>query len=251
MLSGSILLASTAYAQQSTGSLKGIVSGANADVVVEVVDHSRGITKSKTVDADGAFRFDGFTLGQYEVKVLSEGHVVDSHAVTVQLGTTVSLSMATTAAAIEEILVTGIRVAALDTSIAESGLVVTSEILLDMPIERDLASVAMLAPGVNRGDYRFGGNGNISFAGASIAENTSFINGLNTTNFRTGVGFSVVPFEFYETLQIKTGGYSAKYGRSLCGVMNTRTKSGSNDWSAGAGAGAYYNNLIPFRFDIK
>jgi hypothetical protein len=78
MLCGSIFLASTAYAQQSTGSLKGIVSGANADVVVEVVDNSRGITKSKTVDANGAFRFDGLTLGQYEVKVLSEGHVVDS-----------------------------------------------------------------------------------------------------------------------------------------------------------------------------
>jgi hypothetical protein len=237
-----VFLASTASAQQSTGSIKGIVSGADSDVVVEVIDNSRGLTKSKTVDADGAFRFDGLTLGQYEVRVLSEGHVVDSEAVTVQLGATVSLVMATTAAAIEEIFVTGMRVAALDTSIAESGMVITADVLLDMPIQRDLASVAMLAPGVSLGDYRFGDQGNISFAGASIAENTSFVNGLNTTNFRTGVGFSVVPFEFYETLQIKTGGYSAKYGRSLGGVMNTRTKSGSNDWSAGASV--YYNNLI-------
>ena len=236
-------MVSTANAQQSTGSVHGVVNGvADSSVVVEVVDTSRGVTKSKTVDADGAFRFDGLTLGKYEVKVLSDGHVVDSQSVNVSLGSTVSLVMATTAAAIEEIFVTGMRVAALDTSIAESGLVVTSEILLDMPIERDLSSVAMLAPGVSRGDYRFGGNGNISFGGASIAENTSFINGLNTTNFRTGVGFSQVPFEFYETLQIKTGGYSAKYGRSLGGVMNTRTKSGSNDWSAGASY--YYNDLI-------
>lgn len=235
-------LVSTAIAQVSTGSVRGTVAGADTGVVVEVTDTKRGVTKSKNVDADGAFRFDGLTLGSYEVKVLSGGHVVDSQSVRVSLGATVTLAMATTAAAIEEIFVTGMRVAALDTGIAESGLVVTSEILLDMPIERDLAAVAMLAPGVSKGDYRFGGSGNVSFAGASIAENTSFINGLNTTNFRTGVGFSNVPFEFYETIQIKTGGYSAKYGRSLGGVMNTRTKSGSNDWSAGASY--YYDDLI-------
>lgn len=60
MLSGSILLASTAYAQQSTGSVKGVVNGANTDVVVEDVDNSRGVTKSKTVDADGALPDDDY-----------------------------------------------------------------------------------------------------------------------------------------------------------------------------------------------
>ena len=60
-------------------------------------------------------------------------------------------------------------------------------------------------------------SGNVAFAGASIAENTSYVNGLNLTNFRTGVGFSKVPFEFYETMQVKTGGYSVKYGRSTGG----------------------------------
>ncbi len=111
-----------------------------------------------------------------------------------------------------------------------------------MPVSRDLASVALLAPGTSRGDYRFGTAATLRFAGASIAENTSFINGLNTTNFRTGVGFSQVPFEFYETLQIKTGGYSAKYGRSLGGVMNAKTKSGSNEWTYGANI--YYEDEI-------
>ena len=178
--------------------------------------------------------------GSYEVRVLQGGNMVDSATVTVSLGSATTLSMATTVEAIEEIVTTGTRVAALDTSIAESGLVITADALLEMPVQRDLTSVALLAPGTSRGDYRFGTNGNVAFAGASIAENTSFINGLNTTNFRTGVGFSQVPFEFYETLQIKTGGYSAKYGRSLGGVMNAKSKSGSNDWNFGANV--YYES---------
>lgn len=232
-------LATTAIAQQSGGSIRGSVTGADSSTVVEVVDLNRGITKSESTDSDGAFRIDGLTPGKYEVKVRSGGQVVDTQEVRVALGSATTVYMATTAEAVEEIITTGTRMAALDTSIAESGLVISADELLELPVQRDLTSVALLAPGTTRGDYRFGGSngkadGIISFAGASIAENTSFINGLNTTNFRTGVGFSEVPFEFYETLQIKTGGYSAKYGRSLGGVMNAKTKSGSNDWDFGA-----------------
>ena len=89
-------LVSTANAQVSTGSIHGSVAGADSGVVVEVTDASRGVTKSKTVDDDGAFRFDGLSLGSYEVKVLSDGHVVDSQTVNVSLGATVNLAMATT-----------------------------------------------------------------------------------------------------------------------------------------------------------
>lgn len=235
-------LATSAQAQQSGGSIRGSVQGADSSTIVEVVEASRGTTKSEAPGADGSFRFDGLETGQYQVRVMQGGRMVDSADVTVRLGSATTVSMATTVEAIEEIVTTGTRVAALDTSIAESGLVIDAETLLEMPVQRDLTSVALLAPGTSRGDYRFGNNGNVAFAGASIAENTSFINGLNTTNFRTGVGFSQVPFEFYETLQIKTGGYSAKYGRSLGGVMNAKTKSGSNDWTYGANI--YYEDEI-------
>jgi hypothetical protein len=235
-------LTSAVYAQQATGSIRGTVLGAGEGVEVEAVDIDRGVTRSRTTDANGEFRFEGIQTGDYELRVLKSGAVVDSAVVDVGLAATVVVNMGYTEADVEEIIVTGSRVQPMDTSIAESGLIVSSEVLLEMPIERDLTSVAMMAPGVSLGDYRFGGVGNVSFAGASIAENTSYINGLNLTNFRTGVGFSQVPFEFYDTLQVKTGGYSAKYGRSLGGVMNARSKSGSNDWVAGANV--YYTDLI-------
>ncbi len=226
-------LSSAAYAQQAGGSIRGTVTGADSGTVVEVVDEARGVTKSESVSSSGNFRIDGLSPGSYEVRVLQGGNVVDSQVVTVRLASATTVAMATTLEAIEEIVTTGRRVAAIDTSIAESGLVINAETLLELPVQRDLTSVALLAPGTSRGDYRFGDNGNVAFAGASIAENTSFINGLNTTNFRTGVGFSQVPFEFYDTLQVKTGGYSAKYGRSTGGVMNARSKSGSNEWDFG------------------
>ena len=65
-----------------------------------------------------------------------------------------------------------------------------------------------------------------------MAENQIYINGLNVTNFRNGLGFSNVPYEFYEQFQVKTGGYSAEFGRSTGGVINAVTKSGlmSSRW---------------------
>ena len=42
-----------------------------------------------------------------------------------------------------------------------------------------------------------------------------------------------MPFEFYDQIQIKTGGYSAEFGRSTGGVINAVTKRGSNEFEYG------------------
>jgi hypothetical protein len=67
-----------------------------------------------------------------------------------------------------------------------------------------------------------------------VAENTVYINGLNVTDFYNRVGFSSAPFAFFKEFQVKTGGYSVEFGRSTGGVINAVTRSGSNDFKAGA-----------------
>ncbi len=244
----SLTLGNAALAQDTDGSVRGTVTGANASTTVEVVDESRGTTRSESTGAGGTFRIDGLRPGSYQVRVLQNGSVVDTLEVNVTLGSATNVNLATTQSVIQEIVTTGRRQAEFDTSIAESGLVMSTDLLLEMPVLRDLTSVSLLAPGATRGDNRFGDSnstarGNFaSFGGSSIAENTSYINGMNTTNFRTGVGFTEVPFEFYDTIQIKTGGYSAKYGRSTGGVMNATTKSGTNEFDFGVNL--YYNEEV-------
>jgi len=74
-----------------------------------------------------------------------------------------------------------------------------------------------------------------SFGGATVGENAYYVNGFNVTNFRNGLGGSSVPFNAYQDFQIKTGGYSAEFGRSTGGVINTTTKRGTNTWEFGVG----------------
>ena len=99
-----------------------------------------------------------------------------------------------------------------------------------LPVDQSLGSVALLAPGVIASGSSFGG---LSFGGSSVAENVAYINGLNVTDPYRRQGFSSVPFAFYEEFQVKTGGYSAEFGRSTGGVINAVTRSGGNEFHAG------------------
>ena len=220
-----------ALADDTTGLVRGKVIGSGDTVEMESVD--RGITYGAQV-IGGNFNVRSLPPGDYTVVLRDEGQIVDEQTITVALG---SATVVTLGNSIEEVVVQGTRVSAVDTAIAESGMVITTEELNQLPVGRSLNQVTLLAPGVIRGDNAFGSN--TSFAGSSVAENTSYINGLNTTNFRNGLGFSVVPFEFYESIQVKTGGYSAKYGRSTGGVINSITKSGSNEFKFGVNAYMY------------
>ena len=231
-VSAALAISQPVLADSTTGTIKGTVIGVGSAATVEVKDTSRGVTKSYDLNNAGEFNARSLPPGTYELKVIEDGVVVDTQTVAVSLGGTVSIYLGKEETVeLDDYTVTGEASVPMDTGVAESGLVITTEELNKLPVARDLNSVALLAPGASRGDSAFGDN--ISFAGASVAENTSYINGLNTTNFRNGLGFSEVPFEFYDTIQVKTGGYSAKYGRSTGGVMNARSKSGSNDFKAG------------------
>ncbi len=64
-----------------------------------------------------------------------------------------------------------------------------------------------------------------------MGENVFYINGLNITNFVNGIGAAVVPFEFYKSVEVKTGGYPAEFGRGTGAMINAVTKSGSNDFT--------------------
>src|SRR3546814_8885279 len=42
-----------------------------------------------------------------------------------------------------------------------------------------------------------------------------------------------VPFEFLRSVEVKTGGYQAEYGRATGGIINAVSKAGTNDLTVG------------------
>ncbi len=230
-------LPSTSMAASGDGSLVGRLTGSDnkplADAEVTARNPQTGFTRTVKADAEGNYRFPFLPVGTYIVEAKSAGANVGTlQNVAVGLGTATTANIG----AIETIEVAGTRiVTAIDVTSTESATNLTRESLERLPVERDIQSIALLAPGLSKGDEGLcqGGNCGISFGGSSIAENTIYINGLNVTDFYNRVGSSSVPYAFYEEFQVKSGGYSVEFGRTTGGVINAVTRSGTNEFEFG------------------
>lgn len=221
------LLSSGAFAQASLG---GITGSAPAQSTVVVENDQLGISRTVRVSEDGRFQVGSLPGGRYKVTLNVQGKASESRNVVVAAGVNAPVRFE---ADLQEVVVSAGRRGSvlLDTSSVETSTVFSLEDIQELPVSRNITDVALLAPGTTRGDASFGNLA--SFAGSSVAENAYYVNGFNITDFRNGLGGSTVPFEAYQDFQVKTGGYSAEFGRSTGGVISTTTKRGTNEWKFG------------------
>ncbi|UGB38412.1 TonB-dependent receptor [Frateuria soli] len=219
-----------AHAANTDGSVAGRTQ---AGATVTVTNPDTGFTRTIVADSDGSYRFPFLPVGQYTITATSGGEPVGpTRNVTVALGTTTTVDLgAVDATNLSTINVTSSVLPVIDVSSTESATIVSRADLVRLPVDQNVSSVALLAPGVVKGNAGFGG---ISFGGSSIAENAFYVNGLNVTDFYNRNGFSEAPFAFYDQFQVKTGGYSVEFGRTTGGVVNAVARSGTNEFKGGA-----------------
>jgi hypothetical protein len=226
-----------AHAASGDGSLVGHLNAddknAVSDAEITARNVATGFSRTVKADADGSYRFPFLPVGTYTVEASKDGKSLGSlEGVPVSLGVATRADLDLGGTTLETVTVVGSRVQNfVDVTSTESATNVTAEELERLPVERDLMSVAQLAPGLSKGDSALGG---VSFGGSSVAENSVYINGLNVTDFYNRIGFSSVPYAFYKEFQVKTGGYSVEYGRTTGGVINAVTRSGTNEFEFGA-----------------
>lgn len=221
-----ICLASTMHIAAAANNDGAVVGHATPGAQVTVTNPETGFTRTVVADANGNYRIPFLPVGTYTVQSSGGGAPV---RVLVSLGNTSTVNLDGNVATLESVQVVG-SVSPIDVTSTESATNITAEQIERVPVERDVQSVALLAPGVTRGSASFGG---ISFGGSSVAENAFYINGLNVTDFYNRVGFSEAPFDFYQEFQVKTGGYSVEFGRTTGGVVNAVAKSGTNEFHFG------------------
>ncbi|MBU2379493.1 MAG: TonB-dependent receptor [Alphaproteobacteria bacterium] len=232
------LVAPTAASAQdySSGTLEGTVTDTTgapiAGAAVSAQSSEQGITRTTTTDGNGRFRIPLIPLGSYQVTISQDGFDTISQTAPVRLGGASGYRFemaAGSATDLDTIVVTGAR-QSLAFAETTTGLVVDlEELVKTVPIARSITAVTLLAPSTVQGDSAFG---NVpSVGGSSVAENAFYVNGLNITNFDNYIGGSLVPFDFYRSVEIKTGGYPAEFGRATGGIINAVTKSGSNDFT--------------------
>ncbi len=224
-------MAPLAMAQSATGAVAGRASAGDQ---ITITNAATGLTRTVTVGADGTYRLSQLPVGDYTLSVSRGGQGAGQDlTVSVPLGGTATINLNAEGGLrnLDTVHVVGSRVVnRVDVYSTESSFNINREELARLPVDQSLSSVALLAPGVVASGATFGG---LTFGGSSVAENVAYINGLNVTDPYRRQGFSSVPFAFYKEVQVKTGGYSAEFGRSTGGVINAVTRSGTNEFHGG------------------
>lgn len=214
-----------------TGSVVDAAGAPVADASITLTSEDQGFSRSAATTSGGSFRFVALPPGSYSITVTSSAGNAVQENIQINASATANYTF-TVGAADSEIVVTGTARKNLDFSSTTTGIAIDlQDLTARMPLGRSLTDAALLAPTATAGDTTFG---NLpSFGGASVAENAYYINGLNITNFDNYVGSALVPFEFFRSVEVKTGGYQAEYGRATGGIINAVSKAGTNDLTVG------------------
>lgn len=225
------LFAGLAQAQtNATGTAYGTVQAAPGTTVV-LENTATGFKRTLVPDSTGRFTATALPTGTYKGTLMLNGQAVgttDPFQVSLGQGSEVFFA----AAASQVVTVTG-KANRLDMSSSNNGVTFTATQLAQLPIQQNLDAIIQLAPNTTRVDSRY--TGGASFGGGAASENSYYINGYPITNPLTQLGSSELPFGAISQAQVQTGGFGVEFGRSIGGVVNIISKSGTNKWEAGLG----------------
>ena len=238
-----LLSVGQAFAQSTvTGGIRGKVTDPQGAIVpnATVTATNVGTNKVETgeTDSDGGFRFSNLQPGTYTVAINASGFgAFTQEKVVVEVGqvTTVDvpLSVGGQSASVE---VTA-DAPVINTNDNSNSTNINQTSINELPINgRRASNFVLLTPGVAPD----GAFGLISFRGISGLLNNSTVDGgdnnqafFSEERGRTRISASISQDAVRE-FQVNTSNYSAEFGRAAGGVVNTVTKSGTNDFHGSA-----------------
>jgi hypothetical protein len=231
-----------AAAQETTGSIGGTVVDAQGLPVPGASVMVTGPQGARTIVTDGEGHYGApfLTPGTYTVRVELQGFKASEQKdIQVSLSQRREINVKLEAGGLTEtVQVTG-AAPVIDTRSTTIGGVLDPETLRRLPVNRSLAGILYLVPGVS--DSNGAGAATPSIAGGSGLENNYIIDGVNITdvgfggmgsyNSQYGSLGAGVTSDFIKETEVKTGGYEAEFGQATGGVVNVVTKSGSNNFA--------------------
>jgi len=229
--------AGAALAQEQSGGIRGVVKDASGAVLpgvtVEARNAAASTVQSAVTDDKGLYRFPALPPGAYEVTAKLQGfNPAKVSNVVIELGKQLNVDMTLAIGGVTEaVQVTG-EAPLIDTKQSSANSIVSREIMDRIPKGRDFTDVITMAPGANQ-ESKAGG---IQVDGASGSENRFIVDGMDTTELRTGVSGKTMLVDFIQEVQVKSAGYNAEFGGATGGVISAITKSGSNSFRGSVGA---------------
>lgn len=225
------------HSQSTTGELSGTVYDPQhavlPDARILAVNQATGAEYTAYSDHSGNYTLTDMPPGTYNVDISASAFTAYTAThVVVELGRRTPLNTVLEISASQSTVNVQTVVPFLQATYPSLATNITETELLDLPSDnRRWSSFALLTPGVVSDQQ---GKGLLSFRGVSVLLNSNTVDGAdnNEAFFSEERGRTRSPYSIsmaaVEQFQVNTADYSAEYGRSAGGVINTVTKSGTN-----------------------
>jgi hypothetical protein len=237
-----LILATAAFAQTSTATLRGKIIDVEGDAVpgveVNAVNEATGNVYQAISGRDGSYQLSGLRPGTYNVIVASAAYEPHSRNVQVLVGQSVSMDFNLSPAVVvsEEITVVGQQLVEMET--AQIATNVTPLQIESLPQNsRNFMNFAQLAPGVTISDN----DTRKTFqSGAQTAEAVNvFVDGISFKNDILAGGIigqdasrgNPFPQAAVQEFRVLTQNYTAEFQKASSAVITAVTKSGTNTFS--------------------
>src|SRR5579885_1003446 len=235
-----LVLAMGAWAQSTTdGAIGGTVTDSSGAVVpnakVTVKNLGTNIEQNVTTDETGYFRVGKLQPAVYSVMVEAQGFAkFTAERVVVQVGSVTEINATLNVASAGATVVVSSEAPQINTTSPEFAPVIDQTAINNLPINGGRwSNFVLLTPGAVND---LNGFGLVSFRGVSTLLNNNTVDGgdnnqafFSEERGRTRIGYSS-PKAAVQEFQVNTSNYSAEYGRAAGAVVNTVTKSGTNQF---------------------
>ena len=229
------MLAAAAASAQITGSVVGRVDvktgGGLPLVAIEAKGPALQGSRTAVTDSQGRYKLSLLPPGTYDLTFTKQGFAAETRSgIVVQLDRDTSLDLSLRAT-VEEAVTVIAEAPAIDVASSALGVAFDTTTIESIPSGRNYTSIVRVAPGVSSdANPENTGQSTITVYGSSGAENSYYVDGVNTTGVEYGFQGKELNYEFIEAIDLKTGGYEAEHGKSTGGIVNVITKSGSNQF---------------------
>ncbi len=224
--------APSALAQTTTATVQGVVRDANKGVLpgvtVTMRDTQTGYTRTTTTDKAGVYVLGYIPASSYELTAELPGFApLKRSGLQFTVGQESTLDLMLQLASVEESVTVTAEAPLVEVSKSTLDKVVKREQIDELPLSgRNAASLAQLAPGVvPRGSTEepVTAMGQPRGSGEVLVDGVSNL-GMSTNNVR-----SSAPPDAIQEFQVQTSSFAAEFGHATGIVLNTITRSGTND----------------------
>jgi len=225
-----ILTLSFSFAQTiPTGKLTGTVTDVDKaplpGVNITISSPSMILPQMASVTNErGLYKFFSLSSGTYMVKFEISGFkTVVREGIIISANHTTTLDISMEQSTVEETVTVVGQAPIVDLEKTQTGTTYTKDLILNLPLARDLSSIFNAAPGMfSRTSH-----------GSDARSNEFVVDGVKMQDPVTGDPYQTVPWNAIDEVEIETSNQKAEYGAVKGALVQVITKAGGNDFSGG------------------